>query len=274
MSELIRRVAALAAAVVATIALSGCDRLDRAAGVPVYYASHQLCSAIFVAGLDPGRFYREAIAPEIAPVSSLIHYDIDRAHRAVTASLAGIIYSRAVYRGPLGCQVEHRAEEPQPQPDIALASPAPAPAPAAPPLLPPIAGPDVVEPADPALKAALDRTFADGGTRGRRGCADSGLSHRKPAGRATADESCVLDMPEWAWMGVMPIDDIPSINAIGLAATVPEPDRPDGPVVAPRGRRPSAPVRVDRGDVVAVDPSGPSTGAAAPERPRRVAVSG
>jgi CubicO group peptidase (beta-lactamase class C family) len=155
MPRLIRRVATLAAAFAATIALSGCDRLNRAAGVPVYYVSHQLCSAVFVAGLDPGQFYREAIAPEIVPVSSLIHYDIDRANRAVTASLAGIVHSRAVYRGPLGCQVEHGAE--QPQPDIAVASAASA----APPLLPPIAGPDVVEPADPALKAALDRAFAE-----------------------------------------------------------------------------------------------------------------
>ena len=33
--------------------LGGFAYFDRAAGVPTHYVSHQLCSAVFVGGLDP-----------------------------------------------------------------------------------------------------------------------------------------------------------------------------------------------------------------------------
>jgi hypothetical protein len=45
---------------------AGCGALDRAAGVPTHYVSHQMCSAVFVGGLDPDMFYREAVQPVIA----------------------------------------------------------------------------------------------------------------------------------------------------------------------------------------------------------------
>lgn len=68
------------------------------------------------------------------------------------ASFAGLRSSRAVYRGPQGCLVL-RGDPPPPavQPPVT----------AAPALLPPIAGPEVVEPDDPALRAALDRAFVE-----------------------------------------------------------------------------------------------------------------
>jgi CubicO group peptidase (beta-lactamase class C family) len=119
--------------------------------VAANYVSHLMCSATFVAGLDPDRFYREAVAPMIWPVAPLVNYRIDRAQRAVTASFAGIARSRAVDRGALGCQVDHG----KPLPIVAAARPETAP------LLPPIAGPDIVVPHDPALAAALDRAFAE-----------------------------------------------------------------------------------------------------------------
>jgi CubicO group peptidase (beta-lactamase class C family) len=132
--------------------LGGCDDLNRAAGVPAHFASHQLCSAVFVAGLDPAEFYREGVAPQIAPAGPLLSYAIDREHSEVTATFAGLVESRAVYRGPLGCLVLHGGAPP---PAVLETSPA------EPSQLPPIAGPDVVEPSGPALMAALDRAFAE-----------------------------------------------------------------------------------------------------------------
>ena len=137
-------------ALLAAAVLSGCNGVDRAMGVPTNLVSHQLCSAVFVGGLDPDSFYREAVEPMIAPTGALMHYDIDRDGKIVTASLAGLVHSRAVYRGALGCQVDHGLP-----PQSVHSEP-----PAAP-LLPAIAGPDLVAPATPALAAALDRAFAE-----------------------------------------------------------------------------------------------------------------
>jgi CubicO group peptidase (beta-lactamase class C family) len=110
-----------------------------------------MCSATFVAGLDPAQFYREAVAPMIWPVGPLVDYDIDLAQRSVAGSFAGIAHSKAVDRGALGCQVDHGRS----MATIAAATPERTP------LLPPIAGPEIVAPRDPALQAALDRAFAE-----------------------------------------------------------------------------------------------------------------
>ena len=133
-------------------ALLGCSSLDRATDVATGYVSHQLCSAAFVSRVEPEQFYREAIAPVLAPVDFLSGHQVDRGRTQVTASFAGVAQARAIDRGPLGCLVLH-GEPPAP---VALAPHTPAPA-----LLPDIAGPSVVEPTLPALKQALDRTFAE-----------------------------------------------------------------------------------------------------------------
>jgi CubicO group peptidase (beta-lactamase class C family) len=132
--------------------LAGCGKIDRAAGVASGFVSHQLCSAAFVSGLEPERYYREAIAPTMQPVSFLARHSVDPQRREVSASFAGIASARAVYREPTGCLVL-RGDPPMP----AAASPAePAPL-----LLGEIAGPAIVEPRQPALRAALDRAFAE-----------------------------------------------------------------------------------------------------------------
>jgi len=132
--------------------LLGCSSLDRATDVATGYVSHQLCSATFVSRIEPEQYYREAIAPVLAPVSFLSGHQVDRERARVNASFAGLAHARAIDRGPLGCLVLHG------EPPAAVSLPPHTPAPA---LLPDIAGPEVVEPGQPTLKQAVDRAFAE-----------------------------------------------------------------------------------------------------------------
>jgi CubicO group peptidase (beta-lactamase class C family) len=105
-----------------------------------------------VSGLDPDQFYREAIEPMLSPAGFLFSHTVDREHAQVTARVAGVAESRAVYRAPLGCVLVHGALPPPVQ--IAAGS-------AAASLLPPIAKREVVEATDPSLKSALARAFVE-----------------------------------------------------------------------------------------------------------------
>ena len=154
----VKRLAALAggASVLALVIFSA--PLDRALMVPTHLVSHQLCSAVFDAGLEPERYYADAVRPAVWPIGGLISYRVDPAKQEVTARFAGLLASRAIYRGPLGCQIDHGA----PLPAI------PALQQAASPLQPPIAGLDLVETQNPALKAALDHEFEEPSAGGQR----------------------------------------------------------------------------------------------------------
>jgi hypothetical protein len=134
----------------ATLPLAGCGTVRRAVAVPTNLVSHQLCSAAFITRMDPERFYAEAIVPDIAPVKGLIRHHVDLQRQEATATFAGgLAESRSVFRGDTGCVVVQGPLPPAPHD----------PGPRAPALLPPIAGPEVVTPADPRLKAALDHVF-------------------------------------------------------------------------------------------------------------------
>src|SRR4029453_6882865 len=78
------------------VALAGCDGPERVIGVPVHFTSHQLCSATFVAGLDPTEFYDEAIKPKLGAISAFLRYEVDRPRQEVRANLAGLVHNRAV----------------------------------------------------------------------------------------------------------------------------------------------------------------------------------
>jgi CubicO group peptidase (beta-lactamase class C family) len=137
-----------------TAGLMGRDTLARAVGVPVHFASHQLCSATFVAGLDPTQFYDEAIKPKLGPVGPLLRYEVDRKRQEVRTSLAGFAHSRAIYDGPFGCRVIHpgkdarffRGDDDHPS---AIS------------VLPALASPGVVTPVNAELADALDHAFAE-----------------------------------------------------------------------------------------------------------------
>ena len=70
---------------------------------------------------------------------------------------AGLLGSRALFREGLGCVLQHGSSEPYVlKSDIEALKVS-----KTPPLLPEIAGPDIVQPSDPALRAALDHAFEE-----------------------------------------------------------------------------------------------------------------
>ena len=139
----------------ATAALVGCDGPARVVGVPVHFTSHQLCSATFVAGLDPTEFYNEAIKPKLGPIRAFLRYEVDRQRQEVRTQLAGLVHSRAVYDGPFGCRVLHPGREARffqgeaDDREPLVVSPSS------------IAGPGMVAPINDKLSEALDHAFAE-----------------------------------------------------------------------------------------------------------------
>jgi CubicO group peptidase (beta-lactamase class C family) len=91
--------------------------------------------------------------PGAGLITWAMDYHVDRARKDVTVSLLGLGRSHAVYRGELGCFLDHGDATA----DIALPT---GDKPQAP-LLPEIAGLSVVAPQSGALAAALDRAFAE-----------------------------------------------------------------------------------------------------------------
>jgi CubicO group peptidase (beta-lactamase class C family) len=133
-------------------------RPDRALRVATGYVAHSICSKTFVSGFDPQTVFAETIERNgIRRLRPLLRYHLDRAARIADASVAGLFISRAAFHEGFGCVMLLGSEQPYLlRSDIeALKTPK------LPPLLAEIAGPDVVEPADPALKAALDHGFEE-----------------------------------------------------------------------------------------------------------------
>ncbi len=91
--------------------------------------------------------------PGTGLITWAMDYRVDRVRKDVTVTLLGLGRSHAVYRGELGCFLDHGDA-------IADIAPPPIDKPQ-PPLLPDIAGPSVVPPQSPQLAAALDRAFAE-----------------------------------------------------------------------------------------------------------------
>src|SRR5262245_11722020 len=126
-----------------------CEGPARVAGVPVHFTSHQLCSATFVAGMDPTEYFNEAIKPKLGPIRVFLRYEVDRQRQEVRTHLAGLVHSRAVHDGPFGCRILHPGREArffQGEADVReplVMSP------------PPIAGPGIVVPANDKLSEAL-----------------------------------------------------------------------------------------------------------------------
>jgi CubicO group peptidase (beta-lactamase class C family) len=150
-SALVRR--ALLVLGVAAVVGGALTRPDLALKTGVGTAAHDLCSETFVSGLDPAQTFAESLTPRpgfrwIAPA---IRYSIDRERREVRASLLGLLGRRATFRGAGGCVL---LDGEGTAPALPIGEHAPA-------LLPELAGPELVEPTTPALKAVLDAAFAE-----------------------------------------------------------------------------------------------------------------
>jgi len=133
-------------------------RPDHAIHAATGSVADALCAKTFVSGLDPQASFAEIMErPGIRRLRFAMRYRIDRTARTVDVSMAGLLATRAVSHEGLGCVRVQGAREPYVlRIDLeALKKPK------APPLLPEIAGPAVVDPSDPALKAALDHVFEE-----------------------------------------------------------------------------------------------------------------
>jgi CubicO group peptidase (beta-lactamase class C family) len=147
--------ALIVAAVAAFVAVRRPDIAIRAATGSVADA---LCAKTFVSGLDPQASFAEIM--ERAGIRRLkfgMRYRLDRAASTLDVSVAGMFATHTIFREGFGCVRVLGGREPYllKADIVALRTPK------TPPLLPEIAGPAVVEPADPALKAALDHAFEE-----------------------------------------------------------------------------------------------------------------
>jgi CubicO group peptidase (beta-lactamase class C family) len=131
-------------------------RPDRAIRVASNVVAHNVCDKAFVSGLDPQTAFAEITDRRgIRRLRWLLRFGIDRSAGVVTASVAGLFASRAAFHDGLGCVMLLGPEPYLLKVDVASLKGK------EPPLLPEIAGADVVAPSDPKLKAALDHAFEE-----------------------------------------------------------------------------------------------------------------
>ena len=111
-----------------------------------------------MSGLDPEAVFAETMdRPGIRRLRWLMRYQLDRAAKTVDASVIGLLGSRAAFHDGFGCVLLRGSKAPYLlKSDVEALR-----VPKNPPLLPEIAGPDIVQPSGPALKAALDHAFEE-----------------------------------------------------------------------------------------------------------------
>jgi CubicO group peptidase (beta-lactamase class C family) len=154
-----KRLAIASALIVAVVTgLIAVRRPDIAIRSATGSVADALCAKTFVSGLDPQASFAEIMErPGIRRLRFGMRYQLDRAARQLDVSIAGMFATHTIFREGFGCARVLGGKEPYllKADIVALKTPK------TPPLLPEIAGPAVVEPADPALKAALDHAFEE-----------------------------------------------------------------------------------------------------------------
>jgi len=151
-------VAAVALMLAAPAALGVHFRPDRAIRLATGAVAHLICSKTFVSGLDPQTVFAETLErPGFRRLRHVLNFEIDRQARTVQASTLGLFENAAAFHDGLGCVELHGTKEPYLLKNDVEALKVPK----TPPLLPEIAGPSALEPADLALKGALDHAFEE-----------------------------------------------------------------------------------------------------------------
>jgi CubicO group peptidase (beta-lactamase class C family) len=144
--------------VAAAVGLVAQYRPDRAIRVAAGYVAHNICVKTFVSGFDPQTVFAETLDRDgIRRLRHVLGYRLDRNARTVDVSALGLFRSHMTFHEGFGCVEQHGAKPPYMLKSdiVALMTPK------TPPVLPEIASPAVVEPSDPALKAALDHAFEE-----------------------------------------------------------------------------------------------------------------
>jgi CubicO group peptidase (beta-lactamase class C family) len=117
--------------------------------------SRSLCGAAFISHVDPDRLFQEEQLPNMRSIGWALRYHLDREQHEVRTTVLGAFGARAVYREGLGCLLIHGEDA---MPDVAGLGDATTAdtRDAADPM-----GPDLVEPADPAIRQALELAFSE-----------------------------------------------------------------------------------------------------------------
>lgn len=147
------------------VAATAILRPDRAAHIVAAVVAHNVCVKTFVSGFSP-----EVAFAEITDQSAFLlwrpvmQYQLEQAPNSVAVSMFGRIFGRAVLHQGFGCVMTNETQPYQiPRSDLRTLIAA-----EMPPLLPEIAGETVVNPEQPALKAALDHVFEEPATAPKR----------------------------------------------------------------------------------------------------------
>lgn len=135
---------------VALVSVVAISRPDQAAQVGAGMAAHNLCSATFVAGLDPEATFNELVKPIIGKrLGDFLGYRVDRANHSVETTFLGIFHAKADFTPGYGCRLEYADSAPPPAPRLLLPLPvADGFAPSTP-----------VVSSDPLITAGMDRVF-------------------------------------------------------------------------------------------------------------------
>jgi CubicO group peptidase (beta-lactamase class C family) len=142
----------------ALIVLAAISRPDLAILTATAAVADAVCAKTFVSGLDPETVFAETLErPGIRRLQHLMRYELNRTAGTVDVSVAGLLHARAAFHDGFGCVLMHGSAPPYLlKSDLEALK-----VPKAPPMLPEIAGPGIIAPADAALKAALDHAFEE-----------------------------------------------------------------------------------------------------------------
>lgn len=106
------------AVVAATATAAVIFRPDLMVKVAAGMAAHNICSATFVAQLDPEATKRELVQPLIGAAGSLVTFRVDRARKRVETSFAWVGRARASFTPGYGCRIDFPENVPlSPLPD-------------------------------------------------------------------------------------------------------------------------------------------------------------
>jgi hypothetical protein len=139
------------AILLAALVLAIVYRPDRVFKAAAGLTAHNLCAAVFTAGLDPDTTFRELMQPMIPHLGLLITYRVDRPGNSVTATFAGVVHATARFTSGYGCRIEYPEDQPPPPPrPLQTNSQVDGFAPSI-----------IVTPTDPTIVAAMNRVFSE-----------------------------------------------------------------------------------------------------------------